>query len=134
MKPVILCSAVILSAAKNPRAATCGFFAALRMTGTLVLRSPWFQLTCHILGEPGPAIGINIDAYADAMQRRAEEVDAMPASQWFLFHALLYGVDIGPGRIGWSGEADIFATVARPREAFISDTLAGRAAIGTVVA
>src|SRR5579859_861883 len=85
-------------------------------------------LARHILAEPGPAIGIDVDADTDAMQRRAEEVNAVPASQRFLFHALLHRIDIGPGRIGWPGEADVFAAVTGTREAFIRDTLAGRAA------
>ena len=43
--------------------------------------------THHIFGEPGPAVGSNIDANADLVQGGAEQVDPVPAAKRFLSHA-----------------------------------------------
>jgi hypothetical protein len=91
-------------------------------------------LAYHIFSEPDPSVGIDIDADADTMQGSAEQVDAVPASEWLVSHTFLHGIDSGPGsRIG-PCQADTFSAVAQTREAFIGDALIGRAAIGTGVA
>ena len=92
------------------------------------------RLARHIFSEPGPAVRIDVDADADVVQGCAEEVDAVPATQRFTSHAFLNGVDIRPGGIGWPGAANIFAAVTVIGKAFIGDALAGRTAVGTVVA
>ena len=43
--------------------------------------------THHIFGEPGPAVGSNIDANADLVQGGAEQVDPVPAGNRLLSHA-----------------------------------------------
>lgn len=46
-------------------------------------------LAYHIFGEPDPPAGIHIDADADMVQRRAEKVNTVPASEWLVSHAFL---------------------------------------------
>ena len=91
-------------------------------------------LAYHILTEPDPSTGIDIDADADTMQGSAEKVDTVPASKRLVSHTLLHGMNPAPGgRIG-SCQADTFSTVAQAGKAFIGDTLIGRAAIRASVA
>ncbi len=68
------------------------------------------------------------------MQRRAEEVDAVPAIRGFVGHAFLYGVDSRPGSRVWPGLADVLAAVIQAGEALIGDALVLRHTIGTGVA
>src|SRR5260370_40729601 len=76
-------------------------------------------LAYHIFGEPDRAAGIDIDADADTMQGRAEQVDTVPTSQRLLSHAFLNGGHTGPGGRIRSFLADIFPAVAEAGEAFI---------------
>ena len=46
-------------------------------------------LAYHILGEPYPPIGIDVDADAHAVQRGAEKMNAVPAAEWFVSHAFV---------------------------------------------
>src|SRR6266700_473481 len=85
--------------------------------------------THHIFGEPGPAVGSNIDANADLVQGGAEQVDPVPAANRLVSHAFLNGVDASPGcRVG-SRQADTFCAVPITGIAFISDALERRTAI-----
>jgi len=86
-------------------------------------------LAYHIFTEPDPSAGIDIDADADTMQGRAEQVDTVPAAERLVSHTLLHGIHPVPGgRIG-PCSADTFSAVAQTGEAFIGDALIRRAAI-----
>ncbi len=85
--------------------------------------------THHIFGEPGPAVGCNIDANADLVQSGAVQVDPVPASNRLVSHAFLNGVDASPGSRVGSRQADTFCAVAITGIAFISDSLEWRTAI-----
>src|SRR6266536_1463241 len=85
--------------------------------------------THHIFGEPGPAVGSNIDANADLLQGDAEQVDPLPPANRLVSHAFLNGVDASPGcRVG-SRQADTLCAVPITGIAFISDALERRTAI-----
>ena len=101
------------------------------MTGFLATE---MHLACHIFGEPWPSVSIDVDADANAVQGRAEKVDAVPASEGFASHAFLNGVHAVPGCRIWSGAANIFAAITQAGEAFIGDALVRRAAIWAIVA
>jgi len=68
------------------------------------------------------------------VQRRAEQVDTVPASERLARHAFLNGVDVVPGRIGWTCQADTFPAVAQASEAFVGDALVRRTPIGAGMA
>src|SRR5260370_17504666 len=80
-------------------------------------------LAYHIFGEPDRAAGIDIDADADTMQGRAEQVDTVPTSQRLVSHAFLNGGHTGPGGRIPSCLAAIFSPVAQPAASFISHSL-----------
>lgn len=92
------------------------------------------MLAYHIFGEPDPATRIDIDADADTMQGRAEQVDTVPASQRFVSHAFLNGVQTGPGGRIRSCAADIFSAVAQAGKTFIGDALVRGTPIGAGMA
>src|SRR5258708_3551685 len=90
--------------------------------------TPWFMrskrtnpLAYQIFGEPDRATGIDIDADADTMQGRAEQVDTVPTSQRLVSHAFLNGGHTCPGGRIRSCLADIFSAVAQASEAFIGN-------------
>lgn len=91
----------------------------------------WIELAHHVFGEPGPAVGIDIDADAHLMEGRAEQVDAVPAAKRLVGHAFLHGGYTGPGCRIWTGQSDVFAAVAPTGKAFVGDTLIWRTTIGT---
>ena len=99
----------------------------------MLLHSPRL-LGHHVFGEPDVAAGVNVDADADAVQGRAEQVNAMPATQRLVRHAFLNGVDTAPGRRIRTGHPDAFSAVAPTGEAFVGDALVWRHAVGTVMA
>src|SRR5437667_11966283 len=90
--------------------------------------------THHIFGEPGPAVGSNIDANADLVQGGTEQVDPVPAAKRLVSHAFLNGVDASPGCRVRSRQADTLCTVAIPGIAFISYALERCAAILAIMA
>ncbi len=90
--------------------------------------------THHIFGEPGPAVGSNIDANADLVQGGAEQVDPVPAAKRLVSHAFLNGVDASPGCRIRSRQADTLCAVAITGKAFISDALEWRTAIRAIMA
>src|SRR5260370_10403543 len=81
------------------------------------------QLANHIFGEPDRAAGIDIDADADTMQGRAEQVDTVPASQRLVSLAFLNGKHTGPGSWIWSCPPDILSAVSQTSKAFVGDAL-----------
>ena len=85
--------------------------------------------THHIFGEPGPAVGSDIDANADLVEGGAEQVDPVPATKRLVSHAFLNGVDASPGCRIRSRHSDILPTVTIARKTFISDTLVRRTTI-----
>ncbi len=85
--------------------------------------------THHIFGEPGPAVGSNIDANADLVKGGAVQVDPVPAGNRLVSHAFLNGVDASPGSRIRSRQADTFCAVSITGIAFISDALEWRTAI-----
>jgi hypothetical protein len=93
----------------------------------------WCALTYHILGEPDPAIGIDIHADADTVKRCAGQVDEVPASGTFIHHAFLDSVYVCPGRGGRTSKADTFTTIGEG-EAFSGDTYALVYSVGAGVA
>jgi hypothetical protein len=93
----------------------------------------WCALTYHVLGEPDPAIGIDINADADAVKRLAGQVDVVPAGRAFIHHAFLDGVYVCPGRVGRTGKTDAFTTIGEG-EAFSGDTYALAYPVGAGVA
>jgi hypothetical protein len=91
-------------------------------------------LAYHILSEPGPSSGIDIDADPDIVQGCTEKVNTVPASKRLVRHALLHRIHTSPGgRIG-SCQANTFSAVAQTGKSFIGDTLVRRATIGAIVA
>ena len=92
------------------------------------------QLANHIFGEPDRAAGIDIDADADTMQGRAEQVDTVPVFQRFVSHAFLNGIHTGPGGWIWSCLADILSAVAQTGKAFVGDALVLGTPIGAGMA
>ncbi len=89
------------------------------------------QLTQHIFRKPHPAIGININADTDAVQRGAGKMNVMPAIRSLVHHALLHLVHMEPGWSGWPGQPDIFAAIREARETLVRDTRALIQAVGT---
>src|SRR5258708_39647529 len=92
--------------------------------------TPWVMrskrtnpLAYQIFGEPDRATGIDIDADADTMQGRAEQVDTVPTSQRLVSHAFLNGGHTCPGGRIPSRLADIFSPVAPAREPFHCNSL-----------
>ncbi len=93
-----------------------------------------FKSGHHIFGKPDRSACIDIDADADAMKCRAEQVDTMPASEGLVSHAFLNGGYTAPGSRIRSRLTDILSAVAQTGKAFISDALVRRATIRAVVA
>jgi hypothetical protein len=89
--------------------------------------------THHIFGEPGPAVGGDVDADADLVQGGAEQVDAVPTGYRLVSHAFLNAVDASPGCRIWSRQADTLCAVAITGVAFIGDALEGSTAVRTGV-
>src|SRR5947207_10771837 len=90
--------------------------------------------THHIFGEPGPAVGSDIDANADLVQGGAEQVDPLQTAKRLVSHAFLNGVDASPGCRIRSRQADTLCAVAITGKAFISDALEWRTAIWAIMA
>src|SRR5260370_30673069 len=92
--------------------------------------TPWVMrskrtnpLAYQIFGEPDRATGIDIDADADTMQGRAEQVDTVPTSQRLVSHAFLNGGHTCPGGRIRSCLADILSAVAQDSEGFSCNAL-----------
>ena len=83
-----------------------------------------FASTNHVLSEPNPAIGSNVDAYANPVEGRTGQVNAMPACWRLVDHAFLYSIDSVPRRWIGSREGDVLAAIAKARESLIGDTRA----------
>lgn len=90
--------------------------------------------TCHILSEPQPAIGRDIDTNAHLVQSCAEQVDAVPATERLVRHAFLHGVDASPRCWIRTRQPDILAAIAIAGKPFIGDALALRHTIRTCMA
>src|SRR5712692_2508666 len=92
------------------------------------------MLTYQILGEPHPAMRVDVEADPDAMQCFARQMNVMPSRWSLIHHAFLYRVDIGPGGIGWSCQTNVFAAIGEACETLVSDALVLCPSIGTGVA
>src|SRR5436190_1815465 len=90
--------------------------------------------THHIFGEPGPAVGSDVDANANLVQGGAEQVNPVPAGNRLMSHAFLNGVDASPGCRIWSRQADTLCAVGISGIAFISYALEWRTAIWAIMA
>jgi hypothetical protein len=93
----------------------------------------WCPLTYHVLCEPDPAVGIDINADANTVERLAGQVDVVPAGGAFIHHAFLDGIYVCPGRVRRTGKTDAFTTIGEG-EAFSGDTYALVYSVGTGVA
>lgn len=92
------------------------------------------KLARHIFSEPDRTARVDVDADADAVQSRAEEMDAVPAAERLVSHAFLNVVHAAPGsRIGAS-LTDILPAVAIASKAFVGDALVLRHTVRTGVA
>ena len=92
------------------------------------------RLRDKIFSKPDITGGVYIDANAPTMECRAEKVDAMPASGWLIYHALLntmHAIVSGGER---SSPADAFAAIGIASEAFVRDALTLIEAIGAGMA
>jgi len=78
------------------------------------------NLAYDILGKPYPAARIDVDANAYVMERRAGQVNAVPACWRLIYHALLYCVDTVPRSWIWAREANVLAAVCKLK-AFVGD-------------
>lgn len=79
-------------------------------------------LTHQILGEPHPAMRINVEANSDAMQGFARQMNEMRSRRSLIHHAFLYSIDIGPGRVGRPCQPDVFTPIGKACETLIRDT------------
>src|SRR5690242_17063251 len=79
------------------------------------------SLTHHILGEPDPTVMINVDSNSYAVERGARQVNEVPAPGSLIDHALLYVIDVAPGRCRWPCQADAFATIRESSEPLIGN-------------
>ena len=90
-------------------------------------------LAYDVFGEPHPAVRVNVEANADAVQRRAGQVDVVPARRSLVYHAFLDSVDVVPGRRRWPGQPDALAAI-REGETLVCDAGALIQSIGAGMA
>ena len=80
-------------------------------------------LADHILRKPDISIWINVGANADAVQRLAEKMYAMPARRRLIDHRLLDLCCPFPGSGEGTGVADVFAAICIPGKSLCGDAI-----------